>query len=48
MAALVTIAIVVTVAGVVCGAYLKICFTIRREDRTRGALRTTSSALVPG
>jgi hypothetical protein len=39
MAALITIAIVVAVAGVVCGAYLKICFAIRRDDRRRGALR---------
>ena len=39
MAALITIAIIMGVAGVVCGAYLKICFAIRRDDQTRGALR---------
>jgi hypothetical protein len=39
MAALITIAVVVAAAGVVCGAYLKICFAIRRDDRTRGSLR---------
>ena len=39
MAALITISIIVAVAGVVFGAYLKICFAIRREDRKRGSLR---------
>ena len=39
MAALITISIIVAMAGVVFGAYLKICFAIRREDRKRGALR---------
>jgi hypothetical protein len=39
MAALITIALVVAVAGVVGGAYLKICFAIRRDDRVKGALR---------
>jgi hypothetical protein len=31
--------IIVAVAGVLFGAYLKICFAIRQEDRTRGSLR---------
>lgn len=35
MAALIIIGVVVAVAGVVFGAYLKICFAIRREDRAR-------------
>ncbi len=35
MAALITIGIVVAVAGVVFGAYLRICFAIRKEDRAR-------------
>jgi hypothetical protein len=39
MAALITIAIVVTVAGIVFGAYIKICFAMRRDDRTRWSLR---------
>ncbi len=39
MAALMTIAIVGAGAGVVCGAFLKICFAIRREDRTKWSLR---------
>jgi hypothetical protein len=39
MAALIAITIVIALAGVVFGAYLKICFAIRREDRTRGSLR---------
>ena len=39
MAALITIAVVGAVAGVVCGAYLKISFAIRRDDRIREALR---------
>jgi hypothetical protein len=39
MAALITISIIVAVAGVVFGAYLKICFAIRREDRKKGSLR---------
>jgi hypothetical protein len=39
MAALITIAVVVAVAGVVCGVYLKICSAIRRDDRTKGSLR---------
>jgi hypothetical protein len=39
MAALITITVVGAVAGVVCGAFLKICFAIRREDRTKWSLR---------
>jgi hypothetical protein len=39
MAALITITVVGTVAGIVCGAFLKICFAIRREDRTKWSLR---------
>jgi len=39
MAALMTIAIVGAVAAVVFGAYVKICFAIRREDRTKWSLR---------
>jgi hypothetical protein len=39
MAALITIAIVVAVAGIALGAYLKICFAIRRDDRTKWGLR---------
>lgn len=39
MAALITIALVVAGAGVVCGAFLKICSAIRREDRTKWSLR---------
>jgi hypothetical protein len=39
MAALVTISVIVAVAGIVFGAYLKICFAIRREDRTKWSLR---------
>ncbi len=39
MAALITIALVVAAAGVVLGAFLKICSAIRREDRTKWSLR---------
>lgn len=39
MAALVTIGIVMAIAGVLLGAYLKICGAIRREDRMKGSLR---------
>jgi hypothetical protein len=39
MAALITIAIVVALAGVLFGAFLKICSAIRREDRTKWSLR---------
>lgn len=39
MAALITITVVGAVAGLVCGAFLKICFAIRRDDRTKWSLR---------
>jgi hypothetical protein len=39
MAALITIAIVVAVAGGLFGAYLKICLAIRRDDGRKGSLR---------
>jgi hypothetical protein len=39
MAALITISIIGAAAGVLLGAYLRICFAIRREDRTKGSLR---------
>lgn len=39
MAALITIAIVVAVAGIAFGAYLKVCFAIRRDDRRKWGLR---------
>jgi hypothetical protein len=39
MAALITIALIVAVTGVVFGAYLKICCAIRRDDRTKWSLR---------
>ncbi|HEX9041145.1 MAG TPA: hypothetical protein VF838_08960 [Trebonia sp.] len=39
MAALIIISIITAVAGVVFGAYLKICFAIQREDRRKGSLR---------
>jgi hypothetical protein len=47
MASLIVVAIVVTAAGVVLGAYLAICFAICREDRRKWSLRsapTTFSA----
>jgi len=40
MAALITMSIIVAVAGVLFGAYLKICFAIRQEDGQRGSLRS--------
>lgn len=39
MAVLVTIAIVVALAVVLFGAYLRICFAISREDRIKWSLR---------
>jgi hypothetical protein len=39
MATLVTIALVMILVGSVVGAFLKLSFAIRREDRTRGSLR---------
>jgi hypothetical protein len=39
VASLILIAVVVAVAGVLFGAFLKICFAIRRDDRTKWSLR---------
>jgi hypothetical protein len=39
MGSLIIIALVLTIAGILFGAFLKICFAIRRDDRTKGALR---------
>jgi hypothetical protein len=39
VAALITLSIVIGIAGVLVGAYLRICFAIRREDRSKGSLR---------
>lgn len=39
VASLILIALIVAVAGVLFGAFLKICFAIRREDRTKWSLR---------
>jgi hypothetical protein len=39
MASLIVIVLVAVLAGGVFGAYFKICFTIRRDDRVKGALR---------
>jgi hypothetical protein len=39
MAVLVTIAIVVAIAGITFGGYLKVCSAIRREDRKKWSLR---------
>jgi hypothetical protein len=39
VAALTIVAIAVTAAGVLLGAYIKICWAIRWEDRIRGSLR---------
>jgi hypothetical protein len=44
MAALITIAIVTAMAGVLLGAYLKICGAIRREDRRKGSLRSDATS----
>lgn len=40
MASLIIIALVTAAAGVVFGAYFKICFAIRREDRRKWSLRS--------
>ena len=40
MASLIIITVVVTVAGVMFGAYLGICFAICREDRRKWSLRS--------
>jgi hypothetical protein len=39
MAALITVAFVTILAGGSLGAFLKLSFAIRREDRNRGSLR---------
>ena len=39
MAALITLAVVAVLAGILIGAFLRISFAIRREDRARGSLR---------
>jgi hypothetical protein len=39
MAALVVLGLVTIVAGACIGAFLKLSFAIRGEDRTRGSLR---------
>ena len=39
MAALVTLALVMILIGSTIGAFLKLSFAIRREDRLRGSLR---------
>jgi len=44
MAALIAVAVVMAVmAGVVLGAYIKICLAIRRDDKTYGSLRFEAS-----
>lgn len=40
MASLIIIALVVTVGGVVFGAYIGICFAICQEDRRKWSLRS--------
>jgi hypothetical protein len=44
MAGLVIITLLLTVAGILFGAYVKICFAIRREDRIRGSLRSDATS----
>ena len=39
MAALVLLGLVLIIAGACLGAFLKICFAIRREDQTKWSLR---------
>jgi hypothetical protein len=39
MASLIIITLVLTFAGIVFGAYIKISFAIRRDDRSTGSLR---------
>lgn len=43
MASLIIITSIVTVAGVMFGAYLGICFAICREDRRKWSLRSAPS-----
>jgi hypothetical protein len=40
---IIIITVVVTVTGVMLGAYLGICFAIRREDRRKWSLRSRPS-----
>jgi hypothetical protein len=40
MASLIIITVIVTVAGVMFGAYLGICYAIRQEDRRKWSLRS--------
>ncbi len=40
MAGLIILALVTAVAGTVLGAYFKICFAIRQEDRKKWSLRS--------
>jgi hypothetical protein len=42
MASLVIIALVLTLVSVIAGAFITISFAIRREDRTRGSLRSNA------
>jgi hypothetical protein len=44
MASLIVITLVLTVAGILFGAYIKICFAIRREDRIKGSLRSDATS----
>jgi hypothetical protein len=44
MASLIVITLVLTVAGTLFGAYIKICFAIRREDRIKGSLRSDATS----
>jgi hypothetical protein len=46
MAALIAISVVVAMTGVVLGAYLMVCFAIRREDRIKGSLRRDAADQV--
>ena len=43
MASFIIIATVLTVSGVMLGAYLRICFAIAREDRLKWSLRSDPS-----
>jgi hypothetical protein len=45
MAVLITIAIVMGLAGVVFGAYIRVCLAIRREDRgAKWSLRSNAAS----
>lgn len=45
MATLITIAIPVVAVAIVFGAYVKICWAIRREDRRKWSLRSAPSSV---